>query len=161
MFLQQKSRYVHKKCNLRNVDHISTSLTLLQLPIFLSKCKSPVGILPQGIYTFISVPSLKVKRISSLSKTVTYSIKLYHKSSSNPVTSSFCFCSPSRNNSIFFLCACFSVMVWLTSSSRPCTLSNRFASPSYLFWYSFWSRAIRAFSLIHCCISSATTFSSS
>lgn len=45
---------------------------------------------------------------------------------------------------------------------QPCLRrSNRSASPSYLAWYSVWSRATWAFSLTHCCISSATTFSSS
>lgn len=48
-----------------------------------------------------------------------------------------------------------------TSSSRAFVRSNRSASPSYLVWYSVWSRATWAFSLTHCCISSATTFSSS
>ena len=56
--------------------------------------------LPQGIYTFISVLSLNVNRTSSLLKTVTKSIRLYHWSSSNSVTTPSCRSSPSRNLSI-------------------------------------------------------------
>lgn len=117
---------------------------------------------PQGIfYTFISVPSLKVKWTSSLLKTVTKSTRLYHCSSSNSVAMPSCRSSSARNLSICSFFACFSVMALPTSSSRAFVRSNRSASPSYLAWYSVWSRATWAFSLTHCCISSATTFSSS
>lgn len=117
---------------------------------------------PQEIfYTFISVPSLKVKRTSSLLKTVTKSTRLYHCSSSNSVAMPSCRSSSARNLSICSFFACFSVMALPTSFSRAFVRSNRSASPLYLAWYSAWSRATWAFSLTHCCISSATTFSSS
>lgn len=84
---------------------------------------------PQGIfYTFISVPSLKVKRTSSLLKTVTKSTRLYHCSSSNSVAMPSCRSSSARNLSICSFFACFSVMALPTSSSRAFVRSNRSAS---------------------------------
>lgn len=112
-------------------------------------------------YTLSSVPSLKVKRISSLLKTVTNSIRPYQRFSSNSVATPSCRSNSARNLSICSLFACFSVMALLTSSSLAFVRSNRSASPSYLAWYSVWSRATWAFSSMHCCISPATTFSSS
>ena len=113
------------------------------------------------VYTFFSVPSLKVKRTSSLLKTVTKSTRLYQRFSSNSVATPSCRSSSTRNLSICSFFACFSVMALPTSSSLAFVWSNRSASPSYLAWYSIWSRATWAFSSMHCCISPATTFSSS
>ena len=112
-------------------------------------------------YAFISIPFLKVKRISSRLYTVAYSTRLYQSSSSNSVSEPSLFSSSARNRSVFYLFAIRSVMAMPTASSRSFILSKRSASPSYFFWYSAWSRATRAFSFTHCCIISATMFISS
>ena len=126
----------------------------MQIPFYLSARNPMWSYWLHGIYTFISVTSLKVKRISSLLKTVTKSTKLYHCSSSNSVATPSCRFSSARNLSICSLFACFSVMALPISSSCAFVRTNRSANPSYLAWYSVWSMATWAFSLTHCCISS-------
>ena len=85
-------------------------------------------------HAFISIPFLKVKRMSSLLYTVAYSTRLYQSSSLNFVSGPSSFSRAETNLPIFSRFACRSVMAWLTSESRSFALLNRPASPSYFFW---------------------------
>lgn len=71
------------------------------------------------------------------------------------------FFQPETNLPVRSRFACRSVMARLTSESRSFALLKRSAKPLYFFWYSVWSRAVRAFSVTHCPINSAATFISS
>lgn len=72
-----------------------------------------------------------------------------------------CFAISARHCSAISRLACFSVISILTASSLSFAFSNRSASALYFAMYSVWWSATRAFSLMHCCISPATTFISS
>lgn len=61
--------------NYKQQRNLRSKIILLQ---FVNRQSIPCGIKPQGIYVRISVPSLKVKRTSSLLKTVIKSTRLYH-----------------------------------------------------------------------------------
>ena len=88
------------------MDDVKRKSKQTNMNLSIGKTSNLSAYLPQGIYTFISVLSLNVNRTSSLLKTVTKSIRLYHWSSSNSVTTPSCRSSPSRNLSIcsFFAC---------------------------------------------------------
>ena len=79
-------------------------------------------------YAFISIPFLKVNRISSRLYTVAYSTRLYQSSSLNSVSGPSLFSSSARNLSVFSRFAIRSVMAEPTASSRSFIRSKRSAS---------------------------------
>lgn len=84
-------------------------------------------------YAFISIPFLKVKRISSRLYTVAYSTRLYQSSSLNSVNGPSLFSSSARNRSVFSRFAIRSVMAVPTASSRSFILSKRSLPARHIF----------------------------